>query len=198
VPDQQTLNRSSFLAEPRQTLLREAANVLLKPAAESTQHKLEAYPRLAAMLASAIEQLRVADDELQRREEHYRLREEEWARQVAHERLLFDASPALLLVSDTAGTVLDANKAVLDMLGCDARTLERMPLAEFVPRDERAGFRHGLTHLLAAMRVDDWRFRLLPRRNVPIDVSATVTIVPYANRQARTAALCWSLRRVMP
>jgi len=194
--NQQILNSSSFLAEPRQTLLRQAATVLLEPAAESNQYRLDAYPRLAAMLASAIEQLRVADEELHRREEYLRVRDEEWARQAAHERVLFDESPALLLVTDTAGTILDANKAVVALLGCEARNLERAAFAEFVPREERAGFRHGLTHVLAATRVDDWRFRLVPRRNVPVDVSATVTVVPYANRHARTPALCWSLRNI--
>jgi len=196
VPDQQTLNSSSFLSEFRQTLLREAAGVLLEPAAENPQFKIDAYPRLAAMLASAMDQLRVADEELQRRDREHRAAEAEWTRRVAHERLLFDESPALLLVPDTAGTIFDVNKAVLDVLGCTADRLDRTSLAEFVPREERTAFRNGLTHLLAALRVDDWRFRLVPRRNVPIEVTATVKIVPYANRQAASAGLCWYLRRV--
>ena len=177
-------------------MLREAAGVLLEPAAENPQFRIEAYPRLAAMLASAMEQLRVADEELQRREQESRVLEAECARRVAHERLLFDESPALLLVTDTAGTVFDANKALLDVLGCDATRIDRTSFAEFVPREERTAFRNGLTHVLAASRVDGWRFRLVPRRNVPIDVVAMVKIVPYANPQAGTAALCWYLRRV--
>ena len=196
MPDQQTLNSSSFLSEYRQTLLREAAGVLLEPAAENPQFKVDAYPRLAAMLASAIDQLRVADEELQRRDQERRAAEAEWISRVAHERLLFDESPALLLVTDTAGTIFDANKAVLDVLGCDADRVDRTGLAEFVPREDRTTFRNGLTHVLAASRVDDWRFRLVPRRNVPIDVMATVKLVPYANRLAGSAALCWYLRRV--
>ncbi len=193
--DQQTLNSSSFLAEFRHTLLHEAAGVLLEPAAQNAQFRIDAYPRLAAMLAAALEQLRVADEELRRRDREYRVGEEEWVRRVARERVLFEESPALLLVSDTAGTILDANRAVCELLGCDAEQLDRTPLAEFVPRPERTAFRNGLTHLLAAGRVDDWRFRIAPRRDVPLEVSATVAIVPYANRQVGTAALCWYLRR---
>src|ERR1044071_7376053 len=107
--DRQTLNSPSFLTEFRQTLLREAAGVLLEPAAESAQFKVDAYPRLAAMLASALEQLRLADEQLHQRDVAQRAREEEWQRRVAHERRLFAETPALLLVSDTAGTILDAN-----------------------------------------------------------------------------------------
>ena len=194
VSDQQTLNSSSFLAGYRQALLREAAGVLLEPAADDAQFKVEAYPRLAAMLSSAIEQLRVADDELQRRDHDARLREEEWSRRVARERLLFEESPAVLVVTDTAGTILDANKALRDLLDCDAQRIDRMALAEFIPRDERQAFRNGLTHVLAATRVDDWRFRLVPRRHVAVEVSAAVGIVDCANRLAGTAALCWYLR----
>jgi len=196
VLDQQTLNSPSFLSEVRHTLLREAAGVLLEPAEQNPQFKVDAYPRLAAMLASAMEQLRVADEELARRDQERHTVEEEWARRVAHERLLFDESPALLLVTDTAGTIFEANKAVLDVLGCDARRIDRTSLAEFVPREGRPAFRNGLTHVLAALRVEDWRFRLVPRRNVPMDVTAAVKVVPYANRQAGTAALYWYLRRV--
>lgn len=193
--NQQTLDSPSFLAQSRQTLLREAAAVLLEPAGETAQYRIDAYPRLAAALASAIEQLRVAEEELAHREKAYRARDDEWRERLAYERLLFDATPALLLVTDTAGTILDANKALLDFLGCDAQRIDRMAFAEFVPREDRAAFRNGLTRLLALTRADDWRLRVVPRRNVPTEVSANVTVVPHANRASGTTALFWFLRR---
>jgi PAS domain S-box-containing protein len=194
VHDQQPLESPSFLAEFRQTMLREAAGVLLEPATNDDRHRIDNYPRLAGMLASALEQLRVADDELQRRDAAAAASRAEWLERTTQERLLFDAAPAVLLVTDTAGTILEANAAGRELLGGTADQLTLAPLSEFLPRENRNAFRNGLTHVLATNRVDDWRLRLMRRRNVPADVVATVAVVPDGNRRAKTAALFWCLR----
>jgi PAS domain S-box-containing protein len=196
--DQGTLNApTALLARFRQTALKQTTEILLNPAAaEDADYKAAAFPRVAAILASSLEELRVIEEELNQQSSALVERQQEAEHRLDYERRLFDFAPAALLVTDLVGAISDANRAARTLLGSEAWQLERKPIVTFVGESDRKSFRAELSRVAVAEGAADWRFRVNRRRDVPLLVSATVDVVPRANRYSSAPGLFWCLRQV--
>jgi len=107
----------------------------------------------------------------------------------------FEYAPDAYLVTDSHGTVRDANRAAAELLGVPARTLAGKPLATCVHEDGRRDFR---AHLVRASAQTDgelsvWRGVLLGPGDGLLPVQFRVRALPVAD--GGLAPLCWLVRR---
>ena len=176
----------------RQKLLEHAASVMFNGDG-TTSDGSQREAQLSAITISSLEELKVAEEELTERISALADLRDELEQRVLGARQLFDFAPACLLVTDLYGTIREANQATLRLLRLDAKSLERQPLARFIPRDHRRGFRDGLTRIAATDGVNDWRLSLVRPTDEPLEVSATVQVVRGGATPSGTM-LFWALR----
>lgn len=178
-------------AAASQTLFKEVAAVLLDASADTEHARAAAYPRLAATLASSLQLLKAADEELARRNIAAQEREAALELELVHERRVFDALGVPIVISDPSGTVLTANSAARKLLGVDEQEMIGISLATFVSSDDRADFRTMLTRLRSVGETPDWHVRVQPRRHSPLTMRASVVVIEGGNRRTGTATLSW-------
>jgi PAS domain S-box-containing protein len=189
--------RAALVARFRQFAARQCADVIGHPDAEDPAYRADAFPRLVGLFASCLEELRVVEEQLQSQGHLLNERDAELQARVERERRLFDLAPVALLVTDAAGTIVDTNKAATALLGIDGSDeAARRPLLAIVPASDRDAFRAELSRLGVARGARDWRFRITRRRDVPVAVTAAVSLGPYPERRQRGDALYWCLRPV--
>ena len=181
-------------AQQRQTLLKYTGDLLCSEDGPVRQHDDQREAKLSAILVTSLEELKVAEEELVERTEALADLRDELEQRVRGAHQLFDFAPVCLLVTDIYGTILDANRACQQLLKRDLGTIERRPMARFIPLDERRTFRDALARVVAGDGVTEWRLSLVRPTAGPLTVIATVCLVkgigPGGNR------LFWSIRRV--
>jgi PAS domain-containing protein len=181
----------------RQTLLRQTADVVLKPEAAEPAYCADSFPRVAAMLASSLEELHVAEEEIASQSVQMAIRQAELSRDIEYEHRLFDQAPTVLLTTDLNGGITEANRAAQELFEAEMYYLDRKPITMFVPTEDRSAFRKQLSRMPIVEGATDWRFRLIRTRNVPIEVTAAGRIVVRGSRIGG-AALFWSIRALTP
>ncbi|HEY4306308.1 MAG TPA: PAS domain-containing protein [Gemmatimonadaceae bacterium] len=176
-----------------QTLFREVTALLLDPSTDTETSRAAAYPRLAAMLASSLQLLKAADEEIARRDTAANTREEALRGEIAHERKLFDDVGVPLIMSDLSGTILAANRAARRLLGAEHEELAGASLSTYLASSERADFRTTLGRLRAAGTTPDWQVRVQPRRHSALTMRASVVVIEDGNRKSGAPGLSWCL-----
>src|SRR5690349_9277643 len=124
---------AATLESQRKQMLHQVSKVLSPPGALPITEQFDAVPRLSALLAASLEELKVAEEELSQQQEtisagHVRLEQ-----QLNYFRMLFDFAPTPTIVTDLNAAIRDANVAACALLKRDARLLSRKPLAALVP-----------------------------------------------------------------
>ena len=148
---------------------------------------------VARELSEALEQLRVAKDELRKQNEALVATQLALEGERRRYEELFEIAPIAYLVTDERGTIEAASRLAEDLLGGETRVLAGKPLAEFVPPHERRGIRKLLAQLAHDMHVHDSEFRLIRRDGNDILVRARARAAhgPDGRREVR-----WSLEDV--
>jgi PAS domain-containing protein len=179
------------LSYQRQTLLKHVATVLSTVDAPTTPLISEREAQLSAITASSLEELKVAEEELTERTAALADMRDQLERRLHATAQLFELAPPCLLVTDIYGTILQANRAMRRLLRLEAPTLERQPLARFIPHDGRRGFRDGLSRIAVMDGVADWRMVLTRPTDAPVEVSAVVQVLRGSETPSGTA-LYWA------
>jgi PAS domain S-box-containing protein len=76
---------------------------------------------------------------------------------------LFEFVPLGFLVTDPAGTILEANRTAAELLGVPAERLVRKPIAIFIPVQSRKQFRRTLLGLSHADTIVEWELEVEAR-----------------------------------
>jgi PAS domain-containing protein len=182
------------LARYRQSLLRRAAELVSAADFVAQAEQCAPLPQVSALLASSLEALQAAEEELLRQNQSLASARSELEQRVSYFQRLFDLAPAPLILTDPFGSVILANSAALRLLKVlDAYRLVDKPLASLVPLSHRAKFRRELSRVMGAERVVDWRLTVARRADTPIDVTVAVEIVNELGRDGGNALL-WCLR----
>lgn len=182
-------------SQQRQTLLKHTGDLLCGESGLVRQHDGQREAKLSAILMTSLEELKVAEEELVERTEALADLRDELEQRVRGAHQLFDLAPACLLVTDIYGTVLDANRACQQLLKRDLASIERRPLARFIPLDERRSFRDALGRVVANDGVSEWRLSLVRPTAGPLTVTATVCLVKGVGAGGQQR-LFWSIRNL--
>jgi PAS domain-containing protein len=152
----------------------------------------EALRGMSGLVASSLEELRVAEEELRAANLELEAQRAGIEARVLHYQQLFLQAPTAILVTDVFATVAEANLAAAAMLRRPPDYLERKPLAALVTPAERAEFRRKLDRCLEAGDMRDFDFSVLRVGDVPLEVSATVKRVDGIGPTA-SGLLYWHL-----
>ncbi|HTE67954.1 MAG TPA: PAS domain S-box protein, partial [Actinomycetes bacterium] len=129
-----------------------------------------------AELGTALEGLRVAEEELRVQTDTLVAAQEQLAAQRERYRELFESAPAPYMVTDPAGTVRAANLRAVRLLGIPHEVLIGRPLVMFVVAEDRQRFPDWLGQLGSSTAVPEWTLRLQPRRRQAVPVAVAVHV----------------------
>jgi PAS domain S-box-containing protein len=143
------------------------------------------------LLEMAVEELQVAEEELRAQAEELVAAREKVEAEREQYRHLFEFAPVGYMVTDEHGMIREANRAAVRMLNISPQFLRGKPLALFVAAEERGAFRRALGRILSAGDVQEWPFRVQPRRAAAVEVTMTVEAVRDRSGAMR---LYWIIR----
>ncbi len=149
-----------------------------------------------ALLATSLEELKVAEEELVQQNEELELTRDAVESSSRHYRRLFDAMPLPYVVTDVCGMIRHANHAAAVLFKRPAELLEGKPLLNFVPLDRRSAFREAINRLQLVDAAHDWRVTLLRHGDGPVPVAIDVQLSRGA--EAGQELICWILRPALP
>ncbi|QHG19115.1 ATP-binding protein [Nostoc sp. ATCC 53789] len=168
-------------------ILRSRVMKLLQSTASEGYSQQELTTEAFAELQIALEEMKIASEELQATRiavEKERQRYQE----------LFDFAPDGYLVTDTYGTILEANHATTILLNISQRFLIRKPLLSFIGQSDHQAFFYYLTQLQHLDRGGEWEVCLQPREKLCFDVA--LTVVTVRNEAGKPVALRWLMRDI--
>jgi PAS domain S-box-containing protein len=145
-------------------------------------------------LIQTLEELSVADEELRQQNEELERSRDDLARERKKYYELFDFAPDAYLVTDSRGSIIEANVAATHLLGVPSHFLLGKPLTVFFEETAKRGYRHQLDRLCGVDRIDDWEIALIPRNGDAISVSVSVGRV--AARDKSISGYRWILRDI--
>jgi PAS domain S-box-containing protein len=181
------------LARYRQNVLLQASTLFRGRGGIPFAENFDALPNVSSLLLSALEELKVAEEEL--RAQNNMLLEQRSAVESRLQRYyeLFQHSPAPAFITDVHGAIQEANLAALSLFRREAKHLEHKPIQALVAVSSRDEFRRQLARLQTEMGVTDWRICFNRTGDAPVTVSAAVSFVPGIGRTA-AGGLYWMLR----
>ena len=130
--------------------------------------------KLLAELGSALQELRVAHEQLRENRARIQQLQAELHRQYDKYGQLFDEMPGACVVTTPDSTILETNKAAVQMLNVSQRFLLGKTLSVFVC-EERPQFLAACAHASAGGPASDVTLKLRPRERAPISATARVT-----------------------
>ncbi|MEH2042604.1 PAS domain-containing hybrid sensor histidine kinase/response regulator [Nostoc sp.] len=168
-------------------ILRSRVTRLLQSTASQPYSQQELTAEAFEELQITLEELKIASEELQATRivvEKERQRYQE----------LFDFAPDGYLVTDTYGTILEANRAATIHINVSQRFLVGKPLLTFIAQSDHQAFFDYLTQLQQLDRGGEWEVCLQPREKICFDVAFTVATV--RNELGKPVALRWLMRDI--
>jgi PAS domain S-box-containing protein len=142
----------------------------------------------------ALEELRVAAQELRQQNEDLAASRDEIDRERQKYYELFDFAPDAYVVTDAKGKVREANFAASQLLGAPRQSLIGKPLSMYFDDEARATHRHQLDQLCDVPRIDEWEIMLRPRGGQTIPVSVSVGSISAKDKTA--AGFRWIMRDI--
>jgi len=183
------------IAARRQRVIARAGALLAAEREIPFVEQFDAVPQLSALLASVLDDLKSAEDEVARQAKAFEEQRAAAERNTHHYEQLFEHAPVAMFVTDLYGTIQEVNRAAVQLMKRDSMHLDRKSIAAFMPTSERKLFRDRLQRLAIAETVDDWRFVLQRAADLPIEVTAAVRLVPGIGHTGR-GLLQWLVRPV--
>jgi len=154
----------------------------------STQRESGAtLTKTLAELGTALEELRVAQEQLIENRGRMEQLQVELHRQYEKYWQLFDEMPEAYVVTKGDTTILEANKAAGQLFNVSQRFLVGKTLSVFVCED-RPRFLAASTEAASALGPQEWVVKLRPRERAPLPVAVRVS--------GDSTALRWVLRPV--
>jgi PAS domain-containing protein len=124
-------------------------------------------------LEGALEEIRVAQEQLVEGRQRLEEAQAELARERERYWQLFDLMPQPYVVTERSSVITEVNRAAAQLFNVSQRFLVGKAMSVFVCED-RAGFLTEVSRLAAAGGSADVAFKLRPRERAPLDVVATV------------------------
>ncbi|HEY7393284.1 MAG TPA: PAS domain-containing protein [Gemmatimonadaceae bacterium] len=166
------------VARCRYAILTRAHALLNDTDVTHDQPPAETVRGLSGLLMTSLEELKVAEQELRAQQATLVAQREGIDARTHHYRELFLHTPAPALVTDTMGTIHEANIAAGRLFRRPSDELERTAIPSLLPRDDRDEFRRQLSRFSARDGVRDWRLTIHRVGDLPLIAHATVQFVP--------------------
>jgi len=108
----------------------------------------------------------------------------------------FEFAPDAYLITDTGGSIREANQAALELLKAARNDVVGKPLAECVADEDRVAFLARMVGLMPGVNVRPlgWRARLRPTAGEPVAADFSVRAIPL--KKSGVGGICWLIRPV--
>lgn len=105
----------------------------------------------------------------------------------------FDYAPDAYVITDSGGTVREANRAAAELLCMPQHEIEGRLLSQLLVDDDRVGFLSNLVGLLVGKTTTGhWQARLAPGEGEPLLCNFSVRAIPL--HKSGVSGLCWLIR----
>lgn len=141
--------------------------------------------RTLTELEKALEELRVAQEQLVENRDRIEQMQAELTQQYERYRSLFDEMPDAYVITEPDTRITDANKAAAELLNVSQRFLVGKALSVFVC-ENRVRFLQEATRAAEVAGTSEFAVRIRPRERAPLEVAARVT--------SGTGTLRWVVR----
>lgn len=155
---------------------------------------LDERERQEAMLHNALEELRVAEEEMRQQNEELLNTRQALEAERQHYLELFNFAPEGYLETDLNGVVREINHAAANLLRKGKNWLIGKPLVLFISGEDHNVFYAQIDRLSRGRQVKGWEIRLQPHRGKAIH--ATVSAAVVQRPEGRLTGLRWLLRDV--
>jgi PAS domain-containing protein len=149
-------------------------NTLQRRVDSDSGHSSALLGRTLHELERALEEVRVAQEQLLDNRSRLEEAQAELVRQSQKYWQLFDDMPQPYLVTEIDSTITEANKAAAELLNVSQRFLVGKPLSVFICQD-RGRFIEEARRATTEPAPLDLTVKLRPRERAPIDVAVTVS-----------------------
>jgi PAS domain S-box-containing protein len=143
-------------------------------------------------LTTALEDLRVSSEELRAQNEALIEAQVVFEAEQRRYRELFELAPDAYFVTSADGTIQEANRAALEMLGTNEGYVRGKPLVVFVAEAERRGFRSLVNRLRSGARAQELELWLSPRNRTPVQVE--IRAIAARGPDRNVVGIRWLLR----
>jgi PAS domain S-box-containing protein len=181
------------LSRGRYAVMARASALLTNSQANPDAVSGEDIQAVSGLLMTALEELKVAEEELRVQNATLEAQRAGVDERTRHYRQLFLDAPIAGLLTDVHGAIIEANAEAGAMLRREPRHLERKPIAALIPVEARESFRQQFNRFSPENGARNWRFPISRTGHVPLEVHATVKLVP-ALGPTRSGLLYWVLR----
>jgi PAS domain S-box-containing protein len=147
---------------------------------------------VAGELATLVEELSVAHEQLQRQTLELHHARELLDAERERFRELFEVAPEGHIITDTMGVILEANRSAVTMLNVPLEYLAGKPLIVFVDVNDRRLFRVHAYRARTNAAEEGWSVTLVPRDAEPC--RAFVAVSPLLDAHGNVTGLRWLLR----
>ena len=151
--------------------LQRFATLQRRAASDRDQGKL--LDRTMQELSSALEELRVAQEQLLESRQRVESAHLELMRERERYWQLFDEMPQAYVVTEPNSIITEVNRAAAQLFNVSQRFLVGKAMSVFVCED-RTRFLADISRLASEARSQELTFKLRPRERAPVDVTATV------------------------
>ena len=154
----------------------------------------ELLAEIVAELQVSLEELRVAEEEL--RQKNDELISAQHIIEIERQRYrdLFESAPDGYLVTDTKGTVKEANRAGAKLLGVAQHMLIGKPLVIYFVQESHPSFYNVLRRICQGESAHGWEASVLPRNGDPIPVSVNAAL--KHDQRENSTSIRWLLREI--
>jgi PAS domain S-box-containing protein len=171
-----------------------ATRVYAGAASEPNDDQQDRLPIAIEELRTALEELQVAEDELRQQNQELVATRHQVERERQRYQDLFSFAPDAYFITDSLGTIKEANRAAGMLLNISPKYLVGKPLRAFFPEEERTALSSHLSRLQELDRIAEWEVHLCPRYSARVDVAITVAIV--RDQKGSPLALRWLVRDI--
>src|SRR4051812_33775677 len=174
---------------------KKAAELVVHSDVADAEYRAKSFPQVAALLTTALDFLRVAEERLAAAEAQRMSCETSLLAHAARQRELFQLAPAPLIVTTRTGMISEANREAVALLGREPTLVDGVSLIDLVAENERADFRHRLRRVteLGVDCATHWCFQLQRRRDRPLTVRAVMHGVRREDSDASGGSLFWTI-----
>ncbi|MBI4516534.1 MAG: PAS domain S-box protein [Deltaproteobacteria bacterium] len=151
-----------------------------------------------AALAETLEKLRSAEEEAQAESKELLAARQALEARCRRYQELFELAPDAHLLTDAAGTIVEANRAAARLLNRRRDSLQRKPLAVFVCPEQRPVFRQQLSRLEKGQDKggQEWIVRLQPTSDDGSGFDAALVATAVSDASGRLTGVRWLVRDV--
>ncbi|BAU09637.1 PAS/PAC Sensor Hybrid histidine kinase [Leptolyngbya sp. NIES-3755] len=175
-------------------ILSERVTALLQCSHADLSEHPELLLKAFAELSNALEELRVAQEVLQQRNQE--LLDVQTALDTERQRYreLFEFAPDGYIITDVSGRIQEVNQAASQLFKMPKAYMLGKPLTVFMPEAERRALWIELDRLPRTGRLQEWSTQLQPRDGAAFDAALTVTTI--VNSAGKIVGLRWIMRDI--